>query len=156
LIIFFFNFHIDECDFNHFNIDNIYIYIYIYFILTSFRIQNIQNLFYEIFPECLSNDLYKKWNDVDIINMKKCNIFLERNDLPNIFDVLLLDGGEFTTYYEFQLLKNRCKYLLLDDINVAKCTKIVEEIKNEPEKWKIIIENTNIRNGFMVCINLYV
>jgi hypothetical protein len=112
--------------------------------------------FYEIFPECLSNDLYKKWNDVDIINMKKCNIFLERNDLPNIFDVLLLDGGEFTTYYEFQLLKNRCKYLLLDDINVAKCTKIVEEIKNEPEKWKIIIENTNIRNGFMVCINLYV
>jgi hypothetical protein len=112
--------------------------------------------FYEIFPECLSSDLYKKWNDVDIINMKKCNIFLERNDLPNIFDVLLLDGGEFTTYYEFQLLKNRCKYLLLDDINVAKCTKIVEEIKNEPEKWKIIIENTNIRNGFMVCINLYV
>jgi hypothetical protein len=112
--------------------------------------------FYEIFPECLSNDLYKKWNDVDIINMKRCNIFLERNDLPNVFDVLLLDGGEFTTYYEFQLLKNRCKYLLLDDINVAKCTKIVEEIKNEPEKWKIIIENTNIRNGFMVCINLYV
>ena len=109
--------------------------------------------FYEIFPECLSNDLYKKWNDVDIINMKKCNIFLERNDLPNIFDVLLLDGGEFTTYYEFKLLKNRCKYLLLDDINVAKCTKIVEEIKNEPEKWKIIIENRNIRNGFMVCIN---
>jgi len=112
--------------------------------------------FYEIFPECLSNDLYKKWNDVDIINMKKCNIFLERNDLPIIFDVLLLDGGEFTTYYEFQLLKNRCKYLLLDDINVAKCAKILEEIKNEPEKWKIIIENKNIRNGFMVCINLNV
>lgn len=110
--------------------------------------------FYEIFPECLSNDLYKKWNDIDIINMKKCNIFLERNDLPIIFDVLLLDGGEFTTYYEFQLLKNRCKYLLLDDINVAKCAKILEEIKNEPEKWKIIIENKNIRNGFMVCINL--
>ena len=112
--------------------------------------------FYEIFPQCLSNDLYKKWNNVDIINMKKCNIFLERNDLPIIFDVLLLDGGEFTTYYEFQLLKNRCKYLLLDDINVAKCAKILEEIKNEPEKWKIIIENKNIRNGFMVCINLNV
>jgi hypothetical protein len=111
--------------------------------------------FYEIFPECLSNELYKKWNEVDLINMKKCNIFLERVNLPDIFDVILLDGGEFTTYHEFQLLKDRCKYLLLDDINVAKCMKIVEEIKNDPNKWKIIIENRNIRNGFMVCVNLY-
>jgi hypothetical protein len=63
-------------------------------------------------------------------------------------------GGEFTTYFEYQLIKNRCKYLLLDDINVAKCTKIVEEIKAEPEKWVIIEENRSVRNGFLVCKNL--
>ena len=110
--------------------------------------------FYEIFPQCKSNEMYKEWHRVDVENMKKCNLFLERKDLPNIFDVVLLDGGEFTTYFEYQIIKNRCKYLLLDDINVAKCTKIVEEIKSQPEKWKIIEENKTTRNGFLVCKNL--
>ena len=49
--------------------------------------------FYKIFPQCLSNEMYKHWNEVDIINMKKCNLFLSRSNLPDIFDVVLLDGG---------------------------------------------------------------
>jgi hypothetical protein len=69
------------------------------------------NDFYKIFPQCLTNETYKHWNEVDIINMKKCELFLDRPNLPDIFDVILLDGGEFTTYHEFQLLKNKCKIL---------------------------------------------
>ena len=109
--------------------------------------------FLDIFPQCKTNPMYKEWHRVDIENMKKCDVFLERNDLPNIFDVVLLDGGEFTTYFEYRLIKDRCRYLLLDDINVAKCTKIVEEIKAEPDKWEIIEENRTTRNGFIVCRN---
>lgn len=105
--------------------------------------------FYEIFPQCLSNDMYKRWNEVDIINMKKCHVFLDRPDLPEVFDVILLDGGEFTTYYEFQLLKNRCKILMLDDVNVDKCKLIVEEIKRDP-KWKIL-KKADIRNGYLIA-----
>lgn len=105
--------------------------------------------FYTIFPQCLSNDVYKHWNEVDIINMKRCNVFLERKDLPDIFDVILLDGGEFTTYYEFQLLKHRCKILMLDDINVEKCKLIVEEIYSDPS-WKII-KRHNSRNGYLIA-----
>lgn len=123
-------------------------------ILNEVIFNNEPENFYDIFPQCKSNELYKKWNDVDMINMKKCNLFLERDDLPEVFDVILLDGGEFTTYFEFQTLKDRCKYLMLDDINVAKCTKIVEEIKSEPTKWQIIEENRSTRNGFLVCKNL--
>ena len=116
---------------------------------------NIQpDNFYEIFPQCANNPMFKEWHKVDMENMKKCNLFLERDDLPELFDVILLDGGEFTTYFEFQLIKDKCKYLLLDDINVAKCTKIVEEIKSEPTKWEIIEENKTTRNGFLVCKNL--
>lgn len=117
-----------------------------------FNIQPVN--FYEIFPQCVNNPMFQEWHRVDIENMKKCDLFLERQDLPELFDVILLDGGEFTTYFEFQLIKNRCKYLLLDDINVAKCTKIVEEIKSEPEKWEILEENKTTRNGFLVCKNL--
>ena len=58
-----------------------------------------------IFPELLINKQYSYWNDVDVINMKQCKLFLERKDIPDIFDVIFLDGGEFTTYHEFQKLK---------------------------------------------------
>ena len=98
--------------------------------------------------------MYKRWNDVDMINMNQCNLFLDRPDLPEIFDVILLDGGEFTTYFEFQKLKDKCRYLLLDDINVDKCTLIVKEIQANPDKWQIIDKNTTTRNGVMICKNL--
>lgn len=105
--------------------------------------------FYDIFPQCLNNETYKHWNDIDIINMKQCNLFLNRTNLPQIFDVLLLDGGEFTTYYEFQILKNKCKILMLDDINVDKCRLIVQEIKSD-NSWKIIKEEPT-RNGYLIA-----
>ena len=109
--------------------------------------------FYKIFPQCLTNNMYKHWNEVDIINMKNCDLFLNRPNLPEIFDILLLDGGEFTTYYEFQILKNRCKILMLDDINVDKCKLIVEEIKSD-KSWKIIKEE-KIRNGYLIAEKLF-
>lgn len=81
--------------------------------------------------------------------MKDKSLFFERNDIPNFFDVIFLDGGEFTTWYEYNIIKNKCKILILDDINTYKCKKIVEDIKSN-KKWKIIIES-NERNGFLIC-----
>jgi hypothetical protein len=104
--------------------------------------------FYKVFPECLINSTYKHWNEVDMVNMKSCNVFMNRN-LPQLFDVVLLDGGEFTTYYDFQVLKNKCKILMLDDINVTKCKLIVQEIESDPS-WKII-KKENVRNGYLIC-----
>lgn len=109
--------------------------------------------FYKIFPQCLTNSMYKHWNEIDLVNMKRCKLFLNRPALPGVFDILLLDGGEFTTYYEFQILKNRCKVLLLDDINVDKCKLIVEEIKLD-KSWKIIKEETATRNGYLIAEKL--
>ena len=106
--------------------------------------------FYEIFPQCLTDEMFKHWNEVDLINMKKCEVFLKRANLPEVFDVVLLDGGEFTTYYEFQLLKNRCKMLMLDDVNVDKCKLIVEEIRANPQQWTIL-KQVNLRNGYLVA-----
>lgn len=123
-------------------------------ILNEVLFKNQPENFYEIFPQCQTNQTYKEWQTVDMENMKKCDLFLERDNLPEVFDVILLDGGEFTTYFEFQIIKDKCKYLLLDDINVAKCTKIIEEIKSNSEKWKILEENKTERNGFLVCKNL--
>lgn len=105
--------------------------------------------FYAVFPQALSDATYRRWNELDILNMKKCPLFLEREGLPEVFDVLLLDGGEFTTYHEFQALKDRCRVLMLDDINVDKCTLIVAEIRAS-SNWRIVKEDTT-RNGFMIA-----
>jgi hypothetical protein len=107
--------------------------------------------FYDIFPQCKTDSMYKIWNDVDITNMKKCKVFLDRKDLPPIFDVILLDGEEFTTYYEFQLLKNRCKILMLDDTEVDKCKLIVDELLSD-QTW-VILKHEKIRNGYLVAQN---
>lgn len=105
--------------------------------------------FYQVFPQILTDSKYKHWNAIDIVNMKQCDLFLNRPNLPKVFDVILLDGGEFTTYYEFQILKSRCKVLMLDDINVDKCKKIVEELRTDAS-WKIIKQN-NVRNGYLIA-----
>lgn len=107
------------------------------------------NDFYQIFPQCKLDATYKRWNEIDILNMQQCELFLTRVNLPEIFDVLLLDGGEFTTYYEFQLLKNKCKIIMLDDTNTTKCELIVNEIK-QSKQWNILKES-NERNGFLIA-----
>jgi hypothetical protein len=107
--------------------------------------------FYDIFPQCKTNNMYKLWNDVDIVNMKKCPVFMDRAGLPDVFDVLLLDGGEFTTYYEYQLLKNRCRVLMLDDINADKCRLIVSEIESNPDVWNVVKKVSNLRNGYLIA-----
>jgi len=108
--------------------------------------------FYDVFPQCKLNPTLQHWHEVDMLNMQKCAVFLDRPDIPEIFDVILLDGGEFTTYYEFQLLKNRCKLLMLDDTNFDKCAKIVQEIEGDAS-WRIV-KRVNVRNGYLIAERL--
>ena len=101
---------------------------------------------YDVFPQARDDAEFNRWNTVDITNMKECKLF----DACEDFDVVLLDGGEFTTWHEFQKIKNHVKYLLLDDTNTNKCVKIVEEIKDDPDTWKILEHDADARNGAML------
>ena len=91
------------------------------------------------------------WNKIDFENMANCKLFLDRDNLPDIFDVVLLDGGVYTTYFDYQILKNKCNYLLLDDTGIAKNSKIVEIIKDNFTYWDILEEDLSSRNGHLVC-----
>ena len=83
--------------------------------------------------------------------MKNKPLFLNRTELPKMFDMVLLDGGEFTTWYEYLELKDRCTVLALDDTNVSKCRRIVEDLKAQPERWEILLDNTTERNGTVIA-----
>lgn len=69
--------------------------------------------------------------------------------LPEKIDLLVLDGGEYTTYPEWKLLKNRTKFFILDDTNILKCAKIRQEILSD-SKCTVLKDVTNDRNGYLI------
>jgi|SRR5210317_629830 hypothetical protein len=119
-------------------------------ILNEILVELTPEQVYEVFPEAKDDPEFNRWNTVDIENMKECAVFSSADR----FDVVLLDGGEFTTWHEFQHIKDKCRYLLLDDTNANKCKKIVEEVKAHPETWKIVGEEQSVRNGVMMLQRL--
>ena len=60
------------------------------------------------------------------------------------------DGGEFTTYHEFQALKDRCRILMLDDVNSDKCRLIRDELRSNPDRWTVLKTNA-VRNGYLIA-----
>jgi hypothetical protein len=97
-----------------------------------------------IFPE-LQQKEFSRWHRIDMENLKQSPNVLSK--LPDQIDFLLLDGGEFTTWYEFQILLPRCtRYIALDDVNVSKCRKIRQILASNPS-WTEI-RYIPERNGF--------
>jgi hypothetical protein len=70
------------------------------------------------------------WYKQDIMSYKSCSNVLDQ--LPRHIDVLLLDGGEYSTYAEFRKLKDRTDVILLDDTETYKCGKIKSEFTTVP------------------------
>lgn len=87
-----------------------------------------------IFPEFLQHSELQRWHSIDVENMKLSPYLMDI--IPEEIDFVLFDGGEFTTYYEFQKLFPRCtKYIALDDVNASKCNKIYFFLKEHTD-WE--------------------
>jgi hypothetical protein len=92
------------------------------------------------------------WLSQDIEWMKQVPNIIEY--IPHKIDFLILDGGEFSTYPEWLILKDRVKYVALDDTTQLKCSKIREEILNNPS-YTIIKDNINgSRYGMTIFKNI--
>lgn len=113
---------------------------------TIININDIQH-----FVSTLALDpIQKQWLDSDITDLSIAPYVFDI--MPEKIDFLLLDGGEFSTYAEWQKLKNRSSIIALDDTNVTKCQKIKTEILQQSNTYEIIIDS-NDRNGFLFCKN---
>lgn len=85
----------------------------------------------------------QQWYKSDMEFLKnQPNVFSE---LPNQIDLLVLDGGEYTTYPEYKKLKDRTRILALDDTAVFKCEEIRKELLQD--EHKIIYDNLHERHG---------
>ncbi len=70
----------------------------------------------------------KEWFIQDLRRYKKVkNIY---NELPSEFDLVILDGGEFSTYPEFLKLYKKTKFIALDDTETYKQYDVLKFIKN--------------------------
>jgi hypothetical protein len=118
-----------------------------YFELLKGTILNPEDINWFNFED-LDQSIYQRaWYDSDLNLLK-----ISENVLDKIFDkidFLILDGGEFTTYPEWQILKDRTSIVALDDTNVLKCKKIREELLNNPN-YKIITDVNSDRNGYSI------
>ena len=90
----------------------------------------------------------KKWLSEDLENLSKCKNVL--GILPSEIDFLLLDGGEFSTYPEWKILRDRTRMVALDDIRELKTKQIYEELINDVN-YELVIETPD-GNGFCVFI----
>lgn len=88
----------------------------------------------------------QEWLKEDLDNINMCPNVID--EIFDKIDFLLLDGGEFSTYCEWNKLKNRSKIVALDDINVIKCQKIYNELLQNNEYT--LIEKTDEGNGFCI------
>lgn len=96
------------------------------------------------------DSIQKQWLADDIFNLNKCTNIIDK--LPKNIDLLILDGGEFSSYKEWEKLKNRTSIVVLDDIYVLKNKKVFYELSND-SSYKLI-NVTNEGNGLAVFIKL--
>jgi hypothetical protein len=100
------------------------------------------------------NDDQKKWLRDDIVNYNMCPYIMEK--IPSRIDLLILDGGEFSSYVEFHKLIDRSKILVLDDTFARETMKfnlIRKSILETGYRYKVIEDRCNDRNGFMIVEN---
>jgi hypothetical protein len=88
----------------------------------------------------------QEWLKEDLDNINICPNVID--EIFDEIDFLLLDGGEFSTYPEWNKLKERTKIVALDDILEIKTSLIHHELLND--KNYELLEKTPDGNGFSI------
>lgn len=99
-------------------------------------------------PEILEpfeDEIQQEWLIADMKNCATAPHVL--SDLPDTINVLVLDGGEYTTLHEFTLLFPRCTYFIALDDTLTTKSKYVYKILLEHPEWTEVYKS-DARNGF--------
>lgn len=89
-----------------------------------------------------------RWLQEDRDNYATCPNVLSQ--IPKQIDLLVLDGGEFSTYAEWLVLRDRSKIIMLDDTKMLKCREIVEQSLLDPNFH--LLTKSDERNGFHIFL----
>ena len=70
--------------------------------------------------------------------------------LPTEIDVLILDGGEFSSYGEFKALGEKARVICLDDSHRAVKNRRVREDLAASNEWYALVDRPDERNGWSI------
>jgi len=92
------------------------------------------------------------WLKQDISYVRSCSFDfngiekIKKEDNIDFFDMVLIDGSEFTGEREFYSIAG-ARVIALDDINTLKCYNVHHMLKNNTS-YKLVSEDMSCRNGF--------
>ena len=125
-------------------VNNLSLYLKIF---PNIKLINGTVISHDKFPEFDPTCMVKEWYDTDKKYSELCGYKDEY--IPDSIDLLLIDGGEYTGWLEFEKLWERSKIIALDDIRVYKTNRIHNFLNNRDD-FKLIHFNPNERNGFSI------
>ena len=109
-------------------------------------------------------DLMKKnkWLEEESLVSKNAPLVIDQ--IPDHIDLLILDGGEYSSSIEFDMLSERSRFIVLDDTaddidwipkgHTLKNSLVRKHILSLPEKYRVIDDNLRENNGYLVCERL--
>ena len=93
------------------------------------------------------SDEEKVWLDGDLELMRDAPIIL--SEIPMSLDLVILDGGEFSTYAEYIQLKDRfSRWVVLDDVRVRKNNRVLEALQSDNDFVPVYFDDE--RNGVAI------
>jgi hypothetical protein len=99
-------------------------------------------------------DQVLSWLDQDLSyiassGLDACGIdFIKKDQGIEYFDMVLIDGSEFTGHAELSLVMS-AKIIALDDINAFKNFQSYQALISDPN-YKVIAREMGLRNGFAI------
>jgi hypothetical protein len=108
---------------------------------------NIDGCDDKFFVPISNKEIIKGWLVDDLQNYKNIENVLDQ--MPDKIDLLILDGGEFSSLSEFKKLKDRTTYFVLDDTLLIKNNEVANIIRND-RNYHILYDNISDRNGFLI------
>lgn len=93
---------------------------------------------------------YNLWYDQDVRDYNSAPL-IHTKYLPEKIQMILLDGGEFSGYADWSILKEKQPIVVaLDDTNVMKNAKVFEELSKDPT-WELRHSSTD-RHGWAIFV----
>lgn len=108
---------------------------------------NIDECDDKFFQPISHKEIVKGWLVDDLRNYEDVKNVLDQ--MPDKIDLLILDGGEFSSLAEFNKLKDRSTYFILDDTLLIKNNEVANIMRND-SNYDILNDNTSDRNGFLI------
>lgn len=132
--------------------------------------KNFDDKFFAGYPTTIPNahhtrEQHREWMLEDLNGVKSSNYVMDM--MPSKIDLLILDGGGFAGFAEFERLKDRTTYFILDDVESTKNDDVSKYIRNSDDfevivdvhldenyQWKVEPKDFHLwspMNGFMVA-----